>query len=198
MLWSRTVHSDPPASLLCKWLSILCHSGSPKAFNILRTIYSKFLKFLKFLRSIKFLGKCYVFSCSALKSTAKGFLQIKNLYNICITCYICLCVKILLNWSWPRGQAVKFACSAAGGPVFRWFEFWVWTWHCSWNHAEAASHMPQLGPTTKNIQLCTGGLWGEKGKNKIFKKKNFVKLPRLIFYLNLTVLLQRVMKVFIL
>ena len=33
------------------------------------------------------------------------------------------------------------------------------------NHAEAASHMPQLeGPTTKNIQLCTGGLWGEKGK----------------------------------
>ena len=25
--------------------------------------------------------------------------------------------------------------------------------------------MPQLeGPTTKNIQLCTGGIWGEKGK----------------------------------
>ena len=32
-------------------------------------------------------------------------------------------------------------------------------------HAEAASHMPQLeGPATKNIQLCTGGLWEEKGK----------------------------------
>ena len=32
--------------------------------------------------------------------------------------------------------------------------------------------MPQLEePTTKNTQLCTGGLWGEKGKNKIFKKK---------------------------
>ena len=31
--------------------------------------------------------------------------------------------------------------------------------------------MPQLeGPTTKNIQLCTGGLWGEKVKIK-FKKK---------------------------
>ena len=32
--------------------------------------------------------------------------------------------------------------------------------------------MPQLeGPTTKNTQLCTGELWGEKGKikNKIFK-----------------------------
>ena len=44
--------------------------------------------------------------------------------------------------------------------------------HCSSNHTEAASHMPQLeGPTTKNIQLCNGGLWGEKGKNKIFKKK---------------------------
>ena len=73
---------------------------------------------------------------------------------------------------WPRGRVVKFARSAAGGPVFRWFESWVWTWHCSSNHAEAASHMPQLeGPTMKNIQLCTGGLWGEKGKNKIFKKK---------------------------
>ena len=33
--------------------------------------------------------------------------------------------------------------------------------------------MPQLEePTAKNTQLCTGGLWGEKGKNKIFKKKN--------------------------
>ena len=32
--------------------------------------------------------------------------------------------------------------------------------------------MPQLEePTTKNTQLCTGGLWGEKGKNKILKKK---------------------------
>ena len=32
--------------------------------------------------------------------------------------------------------------------------------------------MPQLEePTAKNTQLCTGGLWGEKGKNKIFKKK---------------------------
>ena len=32
--------------------------------------------------------------------------------------------------------------------------------------------MPQLeGPTTKNTQLCTGGLWGEKEENKIFKKK---------------------------
>ncbi|XP_070085702.1 uncharacterized protein [Equus caballus] len=33
------------------------------------------------------------------------------------------------------------------------------------SHAEAASDMPQLEePTTKNIQLFTGGLWGEKGK----------------------------------
>ena len=36
--------------------------------------------------------------------------------------------------------------------------------------------MPQLeGPTTKNIQLCTGGLWGEKGKAKSLKKKKFIK-----------------------
>ena len=56
--------------------------------------------------------------------------------------------------------------------MFRGFESWARTWHCSSDHAEAASHMPQLEePTTKNTQLCTGGLWGEKGKNKIFKKK---------------------------
>ena len=35
--------------------------------------------------------------------------------------------------------------------------------------------MPQLeGPTMKNIQLCTMGLWGERGKNKIFKKKYMI------------------------
>ena len=68
-------------------------------------------------------------------------------------------------WGWPRGRVVEFARSAAEGPVFCWFESWVRTWHCSSSHAEAASHMPQLeGLTTKNIQLCTGGLWGEKGK----------------------------------
>ena len=56
--------------------------------------------------------------------------------------------------------------------MFHQFESWARTWHCSSDHAEAASHMPQLEePTTKNTQLCTGGLWGEKGKNKIFKKK---------------------------
>ena len=68
---------------------------------------------------------------------------------------------------WPRGRVVKFARSTAGGPVFRQFESWEQTWHCSSDHAEAASHMPQLeGPTTKSIQLRTGGLWGEKEKKK--------------------------------
>ena len=39
----------------------------------------------------------------------------------------------------------------------------------------AVSHMPQVeGPTTKNAQLCTRGLWGEEGKIKYFK--NFKKL----------------------
>ena len=33
--------------------------------------------------------------------------------------------------------------------------------------------MPQLeGPTTKNTQLCSEGLWGEKAKIKILKKKD--------------------------
>ena len=68
----------------------------------------------------------------------------------------------------PRGRVVKFARSTAGGPVFRRFESWARTWHHSSSHAEAASHMTQLkGPTTKNIQLCTRGFWGEKGKKKL-------------------------------
>ena len=68
-------------------------------------------------------------------------------------------------WGWPHGRVVKFVRSTAGGPVFHRFGSWAWTWHCSSNHTEAASHMPQQErPTTKNIQLCTGGLWGEKGK----------------------------------
>ena len=83
-----------------------------------------------------------------------------------------LSLKYVIYWGWPHGRVVKFACSAAGSPVFRWFESWARTWHCSSSHAEAVSHMPQLeGPTMKNVQLCTRGLWGEKGKNKIFKKK---------------------------
>ena len=90
------------------------------------------------------------------------------------------------NRGWPRGRVVKFVCSAGGGPVFHWFEFWARTWHCSSNHAEAASHMPQLeGPTTKNIQLCTRGLWGEKGKNKIKKKKTVRKSSDLLWDQNL-------------
>ena len=71
---------------------------------------------------------------------------------------------------WPRGRVVKFERSSAGGPVFRWFESWAQTWHCSSNHAEAASHIPQLEePTMKNIQLCTGGFGEKKEKSKIFK-----------------------------
>ena len=73
---------------------------------------------------------------------------------------------------WPRGRVVEFSRSAAGGPVFHWFESWARTWHRSSGHAEAASHISQLeGPTTKNTQLCTRGALGEKGKNKMFKKK---------------------------
>ena len=57
------------------------------------------------------------------------------------------------------------SCTPLQRPRVLRFGSWVWTWARSSNHAEAASHMPQLeGPTTKNIQLCTRGLWGEKGK----------------------------------
>ena len=74
-------------------------------------------------------------------------------------------INIKDSRGWPRAQVVMFTGSAAGNPVFRWLESWAQTWHCSSNHAEAVSHMPQLeGPTMKNMQLCTEGLWGEKGK----------------------------------
>ena len=73
----------------------------------------------------------------------------------------------------PCGQMVKFPL-CFGGPGFRWFGSWARTWHRSLGHPEVAFHMPQLeGPTTKNIQLCIGGLWGEKGKIK--KKKRLMK-----------------------
>ena len=58
------------------------------------------------------------------------------------------------------------------GPGFHEFKSWAQTWHRSSGHTEEASHMPQLeGLTTKNAQLCTGGLWGEKGKIKSLKRK---------------------------
>ena len=68
----------------------------------------------------------------------------------------------LAPWLSGEVRALRFS-----GPGFRQFESWARTWHHSSGHAEGASHMPQLeGPTTKNTQLCTGGLWGEKGKIK--------------------------------
>ena len=73
----------------------------------------------------------------------------------------------------PRGRVVKFVLSASHGPGFSWFRSWARTWHRSSGHVE-----PQLeGPTTKNIQLCTRGLWGEKGKKlKSLKKKKIWEL----------------------
>ena len=71
---------------------------------------------------------------------------------------------------WPSA----YVCALHwGSPVFPRFESWVRTWHHSSSHAEVASHMPQLeGPTTKNIQLCTGGSWEKKEKKiKSLKKK---------------------------
>ena len=102
-------------------------------------------------------------ACSRSVALALNVLSIKGFF---LRKYILKYTKIETKRDGcPRGRVVEFVRSAAGSPVFRWFESWARTWHCSSNHAEAASHMPQLeGPTTKNIQLCTGGLWGEKGK----------------------------------
>ena len=72
----------------------------------------------------------------------------------------------------PCGGVVKFKLHF-GGPEFCRFGFRAWTQHRSSGHAEAVSHMPQLeGPTTKNTQLCTGGLWGEEEEKKKIKTKS--------------------------
>ena len=64
------------------------------------------------------------------------------------------------------------------GPMAEWLSSGALLWRprvriLGVGHAEAASHMPQLeGPTTKkNIQLSTGGLWGEEGKIRSLGKK---------------------------
>ena len=79
----------------------------------------------------------------------------------------------LRNQKYPVWTKHNFKSNGRGQPVAEWLSWYAplqrQTWHRSSGHAEAASHMPQLeGPTTKNIQLCTKGLWGEKGK-VIFK-----------------------------
>ena len=77
---------------------------------------------------------------------------------------------------WPHGRVVKFARSTFSSPGFHQFGSRAWTWHRSSGHIEAASHMPQLeGPTTKNIQLCTGGGAGGLGRKRK-KRKNIKKI----------------------
>ena len=52
-----------------------------------------------------------------------------------------------------------------GGPGFRQFKSWAQTLHRSSGHAEAASHMAQLGgPTTKKHTAMYQEALGEKGK----------------------------------
>ena len=64
--------------------------------------------------------------------------------------------------AWPHGQVVEFARSASVAQGT--------DWHRWSSHGEAASHMPQLeGPTTKNIQLCTEGIWEKKEKQNLRK-----------------------------
>ena len=72
------------------------------------------------------------------------------------------------GWGRPRGRVVKFMSPTLAAQGFAGSD----PGHGHGTaHVEVASHMTQLeGPTTKNIQLCSGGLWGEKEKIKIFKK----------------------------
>ena len=122
----------------------------------------------------------HIFSSHTPNRKRKGIDVLYHLHHFPWQHYWILMVIALLNrifknpfqqrpTPWPRGwvHAFRFV-----GPGFRRFGSWARTWRRSSGHAEVAYHMPQLeGPTTKNIQLGTGGLWGEKRKNKIFKKK---------------------------
>ena len=63
---------------------------------------------------------------------------------------------------WPHGRVVKFTHSGSEAQGFAGPD-------PGRGHVEVVSHMLQLeGPTTKNIQLCAGGIWGEKSRKKIF------------------------------
>ena len=67
---------------------------------------------------------------------------------------------------WLSSQALLWC------PGFHRFGSWAQTWHCSSGHAEAVSHMPQLGPTTKkNPATVYWGYLGRKSKKRKKKKK---------------------------
>ena len=92
--------------------------------------------------------------------------------------------KLDNSWGRPRGRVVKFVRSTAGSPVFRQFESWARTWHCSSSHAEVASHMPQLeDPQLKIYNYVPGGFGEKKEKNKIFKIGWLLHIPSSGFFL---------------
>ena len=47
--------------------------------------------------------------------------------QISLSHLLVLSFKSKVLGGWPCGRVVKFARSAAGGPVFCWFESWAWT-----------------------------------------------------------------------
>ena len=68
----------------------------------------------------------------------------------------------------PHGRVVKLARSASAAQGFP-------GWILGVDMAPLIK--PQLeGPTTKNIQLCTGGLGGEKGKIVLKKSVKVIKI----------------------
>ena len=67
----------------------------------------------------------------------------------------------------PRGQVVKFVCSAAAAQGFAGSD--PGHKHGTARQATLRQHPTchkQKEPELKNIQLCTGGIWGEKAEKK--------------------------------
>ena len=63
-------------------------------------------------------------------------------------------------------------------PGFRCFRSWAQTWHCSYGHVEAASHMPQLeGPTTTIYNYIMRGFGEKKQKKKEDQQQLLAQVP---------------------
>ena len=77
-----------------------------------------------------------------------------------------------VKWGWPRGRVVGFARSAAGGLVFRWFESWARTWHCSSGHAGGGVPLATAGGThNEEYTTMYRGLGEKEERIKSLKKK---------------------------
>ena len=112
------------------------------------------------------MGRCKHFYPRLIQLKMNSVLQ-ENLYKL---------ENLQIKIAFLRKNMYEWA-----GPVAKWLSSWApLRWprislvrilgtDMAWLIKPCWGRVPY--PTTKNTQLCTGGLWGEKEKKKIFKKK---------------------------